>query len=173
MLNITVLAGGPAPPIPVSLMIAWVMLLLFFALAKARDSNPKAPRVYKIPRHRGLWAMVTASVTVIAFQLWFEPRNMISAFPALIGGLVGAFFWRTTRVPFVATESKPRSGMLWLTLLAFLSGPLIGLLWAWLDMWITPPSPHDVGYNYFVFTSVGTVGGFFGACLVLLNRVRS
>ncbi len=87
----------------------------------------------------------------------------LKVYAAVVGGLGGAFFFRSVRLDDSQRRTFPT---LRSSVLTFICGPLVGLIVAGLKLLLIDVHPLDRVYFVVVHTLIGTVAGLIGAVVV-------
>ena len=153
------------PPLPFTGKLVVTMVMLALAGMLIRDAGGTLTR-QSIAVAVGVSRLIVIALETIPLPKYFrglhEPSGLVAGF---VGVLCGAIFLRpTSSVP----KRQRASGPLRLFLLACISGPLFGLVWAYLTILLSNASPLDRGYSYSVYVGIGVFAGVFGGVMLVL-----
>ena len=143
------------------LVVALLMLALGSVIVRAIRGGPLTNKSITI-------SVAASLITVIGVHLAFSNPHRIGAsdwgiIDAIIGALCGPVFLRTA----CHSPEQRRPSRTWaMSALAFVSGPIIGLVGALLSVFLTDVHPLDRGSVFIVDVTIGTISGFLGAGVI-------
>lgn len=156
----SILAMAPPVSIGGKILVALLLLGLVGILSRAIRGASFTGRSIRLS------IGVTVGVLVVleallpsSFGGGFHDRGVLAA---IVGACSGAGLFRPAGRGGHARTSSTRS----LAAIAFITGPLMGLVLASLTVLLTDVSPLDRGYTFGVFTMIGLLAGLIGAVVV-------
>ena len=157
-----------APPLPFIGKLVVTLVMLALAGMLIRDAGGSLTWL-SIAVAVGASLLIVIALETAPLPRYFrglhEPRGLVAG---IVGVLCGTIFLRPTSS---APKRQRASGALRLFLLACISGPLFGLVWAYLTILLTNVSPLDRGYTYSVNVGIGMIAGVFGGAMLVLASI--
>jgi hypothetical protein len=152
-----------APPVSLGgkSFIALLMLSVVGLLIRLLRGGPSTDKSLMIGAILSVLAVSTLeAVFPNSYRLALHDRGILAA---IIGGIMAAVALRPDRPRSAVGRT---SAVLRLSILAFITGPLLGLLFAALTFLLFDVSPLDQGYTLGMWTSIGALAGLIGAGLI-------
>ena len=158
--TMSILAMTPPAPLGFKLFVTVLMLALAAVLVRVIRGG-------SFTRTSIILAIAASMTVVIALEAalpssyggGFHDRGVLAA----VVGALSAILLRPVRP---SSQQRRHARTLCLSALAFVSGPLIGVLLATLAVLFFDVPPMDRGYTFGVLTLVGTLAGAIGASVV-------